>query len=123
MQTTNLHRTSRLRPMRVHLNRIPVRERAGAQLCAVPLESRTTLSHPLPCTQGEETVISFLLRLTALSGTLLLCARGYGHPHPTHMVRLMNCSCTMGPNYPAFTVVISLRSKQNILFRESRDEI
>ncbi len=49
----------KVRPMRVHLNRVPVRKRAAAQLCAVPLESRTTLLHPLPCTQGEQTVISF----------------------------------------------------------------
>ncbi len=106
----------KVRPMRVHLNRVPVHERAAAQLCAVPLEPRTTLSHPLPCTQGEETVISF-------ERDLLLCARGHGHPHPTHVVRWMNCRCTMGPHYPAFTVIISLKSKQNILFRESRDEI
>lgn len=76
-----------------------------------------------PATQGEETVISFLLRLAAMSGTLPLCARGYGHPHPTHVVRWMNCRCSMGPHYPAFTVVISLKSKQNIPFWESRDEI
>lgn len=109
-----------VRPMRVHVNRVPVHERAAAQLCTVPLESRTTLSHPLPCTQGEETEISFLLRLAALSGTLLLCARGYGHPHPTHVVRWMNCRCTMGPHYPAFTVVISLKSKENPVSRVER---
>lgn len=35
-----------------------------------------------PATLGEETVISALLRLAALSETPLLWVRGYGHPHP-----------------------------------------
>lgn len=66
--------------MRVHVNRLLM-----LRGCRSTFGGASGVAHHAftpPATQGEETVISFLLRLAALSETLLLRVRGYRHPHP-----------------------------------------
>lgn len=78
------------RPVRVRVDRVP--SDRPLCLCCSTFRRVSGVVHKAstpPATLGEETVISVLLRLAALSETTLLCARGYRHPAttltPTHV--------------------------------------